>query len=126
MLALVLATHVLLQNAEIHACFAGVLAKGAYTESAAFLVLKGERYDCVAWPTLADSHRARYRGEVPPGAVGIIHSHPRGDTLPSPRDVAEAKRLGMPVYVVTRDGVSMAEPWEGTSIVLTRDSRWSR
>jgi len=58
-----------------------------------------------------DFARASYSGAIPSNAIALVHTHPMThSSLPSARDRAEARRLGMPVVVVSRDGFSAARP----------------
>lgn len=94
------------------------------SESAAW-VLKDDagRLRWLAWPAEQRVRRAEWGGPVPADAVAIAHTHPTaGDPKPSPEDVATARRLGVPVYTVSRSGIWKAVP-DG-SIVPVDDSRW--
>ena len=73
-------------------------------EQAAFAVRERDgRIDFVRWPaSRRHDFRADYRGSMPPNAFAIVHTHPNGYPDPSIHDVAVARRLGIPVYVVTR------------------------
>jgi hypothetical protein len=71
-------------------------------EKAAFVVREPDgRIDFIRWTGSGD-RSADYYGEVPPNAVAIVHTHPNSQPLPSWRDTQVARRLAMPVYVVTR------------------------
>jgi Prokaryotic homologs of the JAB domain len=85
-------------------------------EHAAFLVVdeRGE-LQLSRWPWQAESMRASYRGEVPRGAVAVVHTHPNELPNPSGGDIALARKLGIGVYVITR-----------TSITVTDGSRTTR
>ena len=82
-------------------------------ERAAFVV-KGDDGEIrfIRWMS-AEHNKARYRGTVPAGCIAIAHTHPRGFRNPSLHDVDEAKHLGLPIIVVTTDGVTVALP-DGT------------
>lgn len=126
LLVLLLSTGDVMANGEIVDCFAQVLARSEgprRPESAAFLVLRRGRFDCVSWPFGGELNAARYRGKIPDGTVAIIHTHPDNDSEPSRQDMAEAGRLGVPVYVVTRAGVTVASPSQGR-VAITRDRSW--
>jgi hypothetical protein len=53
---------------------------------------------------------AHWNGPLPDGVVAVIHTHPHRSPLPSRQDAFEARRLGMPFYVVSRASLSVAEP----------------
>jgi len=77
-------------------------------EQAAFAVRERDgRIDFVRWPASPGDFQADYRGSIPPNAIAIVHTHPNGYPEPSNNDAAVARRLGMPVYVVTRARVSV-------------------
>ena len=74
-------------------------------EKAAFVVREPDgRIDFVRW-TRSGDRIAEYRGDIPWNAVAIVHTHPNSQPLPSWRDKHVARRLAMPVYVVTRGHV---------------------
>jgi len=92
-------------------CFSELLKAGGYgmrnDERAAFLLARDDGgYDCAMWPRSNGYHSAHWDGPIPERAVAIAHTHPRHKPLPSVQDAAEAKRLGMPIYVVTPSGVT--------------------
>jgi JAB domain-containing protein similar to deubiquitination enzymes len=102
-------------NGSASQCFAAVLKEGGYgfrnEERAAFLVARADgSYDCAMWPRTNGVERTQWDGVIPPGTVAIAHTHPRAKPLPSQQDMRESKRLGMPIYVVTPSGVTVAEP----------------
>jgi hypothetical protein len=76
-----------------------------------------------AWPDEKYCLRAHWKGPVPAGAVAIVHTHPTvADPKPSPQDVETARRIGLPVYTVSRAGIWKAEP--GGVVVAVDDERW--
>lgn len=91
-----------------------LLAESGYgrldRERAAFLIRESDDSLTLApWPDGGFRH-ASYRGAIPEGTIAILHTHPATLPLPSPRDHAEARRLGIPVLVITPEGVIAAEP----------------
>jgi proteasome lid subunit RPN8/RPN11 len=67
--------------------------------------------------------RARYDGAIPANAIAVVHTHPKSmSPLPSAGDVSEARRLGLPVLVVAREGITVARP-DG-SIEAIRGYEW--
>lgn len=77
----------------------------------------------LAWPNARGYLRARWEGPIPPSVVAIVHTHPAiVDPKPSEQDVETARRLGVPVYTVSRSGIWKAVP-EG-SVVRVDDARW--
>jgi proteasome lid subunit RPN8/RPN11 len=94
----------------------------AAREHAAFLVRKdGGELEMVPWP-VGESHRADYRGSLPAGTIAIIHTHPKFVPNPSNVDEALARRLGVPVYVLTRTGVTRTD---GSRIELVARGDWN-
>lgn len=79
-------------------------------ERAAFLIR--ERNDALSLePWTGGGYRhATFRGRVPDRAVAVVHTHPRGANAPSANDRAEARRLGIPVIVITPETVIAAMP----------------
>jgi hypothetical protein len=77
------------------------------TEHSAFLVsdAKGE-LQLVKWPGQATSLSATYRGIIPAGTVAIVHTHPNALPNPSRGDAALARKLNLPVYVLTRTSIT--------------------
>ena len=99
----------------------------------------GEARECAAWVLAVDaSHvrwqpwpdgrgylQAHWKGPVPAGAVAIVHTHPAVvDPRPSSRDIETARRLGVPVYTVSRAGIWKAGP-DG-HVVAVGDKDWWR
>jgi hypothetical protein len=53
-------------------------------------------------------HAAAWAGPLPEHVVAVIHTHPRRNPLPSAQDRAEARRLRLPFYVVSRAALCVA------------------
>lgn len=110
--------------------FAEVMRASGYglrsSEEAAFLVRDEDRdVVCVRWPSSAKQKEQNYRGPVPADTIAIVHSHPLALRRPSANDRAEARRVGLPFYVVSRDSLWVAEP-DGTLRELFRERNWWR
>ena len=94
------------------ACFERLFALGGFgqleTERAAFLVRRGGAFDCVVWPASFTPRREQWSGEIPDGTAAIAHTHPNGHPEPSFADQQLAITWGIPVFVITRDGVRRA------------------
>ena len=94
------------------------------SERAAFLVRGPDgRLTTVAWKA-GDRAEASYTGRVPPQCVAVIHTHPPEAPQPSKQDVAEARRIGLPIVVITAQSVTVATP-QGTTRQLF-DAGWTR
>lgn len=80
-------------------------------ERAAFVVLgAGGELELVHWPAPRPDVRrsVNWNGRMPSGVVAVIHTHPSQVPRPSRQDLAEARRLSMPFYVVSRTSLCMA------------------
>ena len=88
-------------------------------EHAAFAVRDQDgRTHFVRWPLRWQDRRAGYRGSIPPNTFAIVHTHPNRYREPSADDSAVARRLGIPVYVVTRWGVAVTTGHEKKIITV--------
>jgi hypothetical protein len=103
-----------LARRDVRDCFEQVLKAGGYghlpLEGAAFLVVHGDTFECRLWPRSVVFHSDSWSGSMPEDTAAIIHSHPADLPKPSLRDALVAKKLGIPVFVVTPRGVTRADP----------------
>lgn len=91
-------------------------------EHAAFALYTDDGHVIFArWPVTKAKCRAAYRKSVPPNAFAIVHTHPNSRPLPSWDDDDTARRLGMPVYVVTRVGVARTT---GDKVSFVQAGNW--
>jgi hypothetical protein len=102
-----------LRDPAVVACFVQVLRAGAYggrnTERAAFLVVQADRsLECRDWPATHGFREARWVGPLPEGVVAVAHTHPQSFPDPSDQDLSEARRLGIPIFVLTPKIVTVA------------------
>jgi hypothetical protein len=110
-------------RSEAGAFYGQLLAAAGYGrmpfERGAFLIREDDGTLTLAiWPH-AGFARAEWRGGIPRGTIALVHTHPIGmSARPSARDVAEAKRLALPVLVVTPSGVTAAYP-DGSIAAIT-------
>lgn len=95
----------------------------ATRERSAFLVRdrKG-RLELVPWVFGAETMRATYRGAIPAGTVAIVHTHPNAAPYPSRGDAELARRLALPVYVLTRHSVTLTH---GSRTELVARGDWN-
>ena len=93
-------------------------------ESAAFLVRAPDNnaVSLVHWPAQRGFRKAQWTGPMPRGVIGVIHTHPSWLPRPSAQDVAEAERLGLPFYVVSRAAFCSVAP--GKKITCSQDVPW--
>jgi hypothetical protein len=122
MLALLLAASLELASPQALHWYESLLAEGGYGrldyERAAFLIRERDgSLTLEPWPGRGFRH-ATFRGAVPARTIAILHTHPAGQPQPSARDRAEAKRLGIPVVVITPGSVIAAEPTSARTRVL--------
>ena len=91
-------------------------------ERAAFVVLGTDgELQLSPWPYRARSMEAS-TNTLPEGTIAILHTHPNERRNPSPDDVAVARRLGVPVVVVTRQAIRVAT---GTSVEAVWSGDWN-
>lgn len=114
MLALLLAASLDLMSPQALFWYDQLLADGGYgrleRERAAFLIREDDgTLTLEPWPHGGFRH-ASFRGAIPRGTIAILHTHPADEPQPSARDRAEARRLGLPVVVITPSGVVVAMP----------------
>jgi hypothetical protein len=70
-------------------------------------------YEGQMWPFAPTVREATFKGQIPSGTIAIAHTHPRENPHPSIHDQAVAKRLAIPVVVLTPRFITIAEP-DGT------------
>jgi len=102
-----------LRDPDVVACLVHVLQAGAYgsreTERAAFLVVQADQtLECRDWPATHAFREARWVGPLPEGVVAVAHTHPVSFPDPSDQDLSEARRLGIPIFVLTPKIVTVA------------------
>jgi proteasome lid subunit RPN8/RPN11 len=116
---------------QVLAIFQDLAARGArqfdQQEVAAFIVRDDEgSITSVLWPHTANRMSERYDGVIPGGTVAIAHTHPYYAELPSRADVEQSKKIGLPIYVISRRNVFVVDPSSGESIAIIRNKGWMR
>jgi len=117
----------LVTEPQVHACFADILRRGMIrqdSESAAFVILKLDHYDCMVWNELGHRTDVSFHGYAPIGIVALVHSHPPANPRPSLQDLETAKQLNLPVFAVTPNEVWVSDPVAGITPVV-RNLRWA-
>lgn len=116
---------------EALSVFAALLNRASYLppkhEAAAFMVRASDHdVRCVAWPVPVRAREATYRGVIPFGTIAIAHTHPDfAARTPSFEDVELARKSGLPVYVVTRGEIWIAEGVTGNVSRVEGRGGWS-
>jgi proteasome lid subunit RPN8/RPN11 len=116
---------------QVLAFLQDLAVRGAYQvdhqEVAAFIVQDGNGVtSSVLWPHTANVRSERYRGAIPAGTVAIAHTHPLYAERPSRGDIEQAKKIGLPIYVITRWNLYVVDPSSGASIALIKNKNWTR
>ena len=98
---------------DVQSCMQRVLKEGGYghlpREGSAFLVEKDGTFECLIWPRSNSMHAQQWGGTIPAHTVAIVHSHPADLPDPSWNDTLLARRLRMPIFVVTPRQVTRTE-----------------
>ena len=115
---------------QVLAALQNLAARGAHQvdqqEVAAFLVRDANgAVSCVMWPHTANRRSEHYEGAVPAGTVAIAHTHPIFAERPSRGDIEQAKKIGLPIYVVTRWNLYVVDA-TGEVVRLIAQKNWSR
>jgi len=119
------------EDQEVLALLQDLAVRGASQpgnfEVAAFIVLKADgAVSCLLWPRSASVQSANYQGRIPDGTVAIAHTHPIYAPEASSGDVAQSKRIGLPIYVLTRLNLSVVDPSSGERVALIERKSWIR
>jgi hypothetical protein len=130
LLAIVFDVHSAVADPQALAAMQQVAERGArmpdQQEVAAFIVRAEDgTLSCVMWPHTANRRSEHYRGDVPAGTVAIAHTHPIFAEHPSRGDVEQAKRIGLPIYVITRWSLYVVDA-DGTVTPLIVHRDWTR
>src|SRR5688572_8387266 len=94
-----------LSEPQAHVWYDALLAESGNgrlsRERAAFLIREDDgTLTLEPWARGGFRH-ASWRGSIPHRTIAILHTHPAGEERPSTRDRQEARRLGLPVLVIT-------------------------
>jgi hypothetical protein len=112
------------------AALRGLAHRGVYqidqTEVAAFLVRDANGgISSVMWPHSANRRSEHYEGVIPAGTVAIAHTHPwQADQHPSRGDIEQARKIGLPIYVVTQRNLYVVDA-SGEVIELFAQTGWT-
>jgi hypothetical protein len=113
-------------------CFRDLLRDSGWSlngpwERAAFVIQRTDgSIACQCWPSKHSYLAESFRGVMPAHTIAIVHTHPVQYPQPSEQDKMEATRLGIPIYVLTIQGVYKAIPGVSKVAMLTRQQAWLR
>ena len=91
-------------------------------ERAAFVVLRDGALRVVPWLSGGYRH-ASYKGSIPEDCIAIVHTHPESAIDPSLKDRAIARRLGIPILVITPRALTVADT-DGSARRFFKKSGW--
>jgi len=101
-----------LDRQDVADAFNALLRKASFgqlgEERAGFLVLENGRFKLAMWPPTHQFHAEEWHGRVPVGTVAVVHTHPSAQPDPSTQDRDEARRVGIPMLVITTRSVALA------------------
>ena len=118
----------LAEDPVVHDCFADILLRGLTrqeAESAAWVVLKIDHYECIVWSSTGYRAEVTFQGEMPIGVVAVVHSHPPSLPKASLKDLETAKQLNVPIFAVTPLAVWVADPDAGI-LPIVQNMVWAR
>jgi proteasome lid subunit RPN8/RPN11 len=100
--------------------------RGRNAEVAAFLTSEDDgTFGFLIWPASDPRFKASFQGRVPPRTVAIVHTHPTFEPMPSRHDVETARRIGLPIVVITLWSLSAVDPVTGEAFELIGKSAWT-
>ena len=77
------------------------------------------------WPHTANRRSEHYEGAIPAGTVAIAHTHPIFAERPSRGDIEQARKIGIPIYVITRWSLYVVdETGDVTALIAHRN--WTK
>jgi Prokaryotic homologs of the JAB domain len=113
-------------------CFRDLLRDSGWSlngpwERAAFVIQRPDgSIACQCWPSKHSYLAESFSGVIPAHTIAIVHTHPVQYPRPSEQDKLEATRLGIPIYVLTIQGVYKAVPGVSNVATLTEHQAWLR
>ncbi len=81
------------------------------TERAAWIIHDSiDGFRCIRWPRSGERNREFWYGAVPHNTIAQIHTHTdHVDPRPANKDIAFAKRIGIPIYTISSGGIWVAD-----------------
>ena len=113
-------------------CFRDLLRDSGWSlngpwERAAFVIQNPDgSIACQCWPSKHSYLAETFNGFMPPNTIAIVHTHPIAYPKPSEQDRMEATRLGIPIYVLTIEGVYKAVPGAEMATTIVKRQAWLR
>ena len=113
-------------------CFRDLLRDAGWSlngpwERAAFVIQNTDgSIACQCWPSKHSYLTESFSGFIPTHTIAIVHTHPIQYPRPSQQDKLEATRLGIPIYVLTIEGIYKAVPGERNVETVIRSQAWIR
>jgi Prokaryotic homologs of the JAB domain len=83
------------------------------TERAVWIVRRGNHgYGIWRWKHSAERNHETWRGPVPLNVLAQFHTHPANAApRPSRNDARVAAKIGVPVFVISREGIWSVDPY---------------
>jgi len=98
-------------------------ADARFGEQGAFVVRSSDGLlYFVAWPPAQEKDLLRWYGRFPEGTVAILHTHAPSLWSASKLDMAVARRLNIPVYVITPRRITKTV---GGPSLIVREGEWA-
>ena len=113
-------------------CFRDLLRDSGWSlngpwERAAFIIQNPDgSIACQCWPSKHSYLAETFNGFVPARTIAIVHTHPVAYPRPSEQDKLEATRLGIPIYVLSIEGVYKAVPGAERETTIVKHQAWLR
>ena len=113
-------------------CFRDLLRDAGWSlngpwERAAFVIQQPDgSIACQCWPQKHSYLAETFTGFMPANTIAIVHTHPISYPKPSEQDKMEATRLGIPIYVLTIQGVYKTVPGVEKVATIARNQGWIR
>ena len=117
------------RDPAVLALFAKLLVDGGAgfreTERAAFLLLHPDgTYSLAPWPATQSPRAHAFTGTVPHFTLAVVHTHPSSSPRPSAADREAARRLRLPIVILTPRDIAYATP-AGAIVVAIRNRSWA-
>lgn len=114
----------MIERPEIRRFFADMVARSLRDLEVAVFIVQNEdgTIAFIPWPVSGEFRGARWEGPIPANVIAIAHTHPNQWFRASPEDIEQARRTGLPIFVLSRRAISIADPSSQRNIVLASSS----